>query len=189
MLAGWKSADGRIHDYWFTFVQGIAITYGLLDNKTANAVMDHMLAKMKAVGYTRFDLGLPGNLVPIKKGDYVFHDNPPERNGVPRRDDGSDGVQFYENGGATGCWTYYTLKALYQLGRIEDARRIFDPMLAGYAAVTFQGFDGTGRSLDWRDWKGGGHGYEGLLVDNYHALLAVLDDVKTPRPAGTESAP
>ncbi|MEI7807694.1 MAG: hypothetical protein WCJ07_04320, partial [Verrucomicrobiota bacterium] len=97
--------------------------------------------------------------------------------------------QFYENSGATGCWTYYTLKALYQLGRIGDARRIFDPMLTGYAAGKFQGFDVTGRSLDWRDWKGGGHGYEGLLVDNYHALLAVLDDVKAPRPAGTKSSP
>ncbi|MCX6895402.1 MAG: cellulase family glycosylhydrolase, partial [Verrucomicrobia bacterium] len=40
-------------------------------------------------------------------------------------------------------------------------------------------------SHDWRDWQGGDHGYEGLLVENYHALLAVLDDVKTPRPALT----
>lgn len=186
VLAGWKSADGQIHDYWFTFVQGMAITYGLLDEPMANSVMDHLLAKMKEVGYTRFDLGLPGNLVPIKKGDYVYHDNPPERNGVPRLDDGNDGFQFYENGGATGCWAYYTLKALYQLGRVDDARRIFDPMLAGYAAGDFQGFDATGRSRDWRDWKGGGHGYEGLLVDNYHALLAVLDDVKIPRPSPTK---
>ena len=23
VLAGWKSADGQLHDYWFTFVQGI----------------------------------------------------------------------------------------------------------------------------------------------------------------------
>lgn len=78
---------------------------------------------------------------------------------------------------------YYTVKALYQLGRVEDARRIFHPMLSGYAAGKFQGFDPkSGRSLDWRDWQGGGHGYEGLLVDNYHALLAVLDDVKAKEP-------
>ncbi len=97
--------------------------------------------------------------------------------------DGSDGFQFYENGGATGCWAYYTVKALHQLGRVEDARRIFHPMLSGYAAGKFQGFDPkSGRSLDWRDWQGGGHGYEGLLVDNYHALLAVLEDVKAKRP-------
>ena len=178
LLAGWKSADGQLHDYGFTFVQGVAITYGLLDDKTANAVMDHLLAKMQAVGYTNFALGLPGNLVPIKQGDYVHENTPPERFGEPRREDGSDGFQFYENGGATGCWAYYTIKALYQLGRITEARRILHPMLEGYARGEFQGFGANGMSRDWRDWQGGGHGYEGLLVDNYQTLLAVLDDVK-----------
>ena len=177
VLAGWKSADGQLHDYWFTFVQGVAITYGLLDDRTANAVMDRVLAKLAAVGYTNFTLGLPGNLVPIRKGDYAKTGFPPEKFGEPRRDDGSDGFQFYENGGATGCWAYYTVKALCKLGRVEDARRIFRPMLAGYARGEFQGFDASGRSRDWRDWQGGGHGYEGLLVDNYQALLAVFDDV------------
>ena len=181
VLAGWKSADGQLHDYWFTFVQGVAISCGLLDDKAANGVMDRLLAKMQAVGYTKFELGLPGNLVPIKKGDYADQKSPPEKYGVPQMDDGSDGFQYYENGGATGCWAYYTLKALYQLGRVEEARRIFDPMLAGYARGEFQGFGVNHMSRDWRDWKGGCHGYEGLLVDNYHALLAVLDDVKKPR--------
>ena len=181
VLAGWKSADGQLHDYWFTFVQGMAITFGLLDDKTANQVMDRLLAKMNAVGYTNFSLGLPGNLVPVPKRDYVSGNGTPEEVGEPLLDDGSDGFQYYENGGATGCWTYYTIKALYQLGRVEDARRILHPMLAGYARGEFQGFDVNGRSFDWRDWKGRGHGYEGLLVDNYHALLAVFDDVKAPR--------
>ena len=182
VIAGWKSADGQLHDYWFTYVQGMAVTFGLLDDPTANRVMDRLLAKMREVGYANFGIGLPGNLVPVKKGDYVFENHAPEATGEPRLDDGSDGFQFYENGGATGCWAYYTVKALYQLGRVEDARRIFHPMLAGYAAGKFQGFDASGRSLDWRDWKGGGHGYEGLLVDNYHALLAALEDVKTKKP-------
>ncbi|MHB8972295.1 MAG: alpha-L-rhamnosidase-related protein [Pirellulaceae bacterium] len=185
VLAGWKSADGQLHDYWFTFVQGAAITYGLLDDKTANAVMDRLLAKMHAVGYTRFDIGLPGNLVPIKRGDYADHDTPPQVHGVPKLEDGSDGFQYYENGGATGCWAYYTVKALCQLGRVEDARRIFHPILSGYARGEFQGFGENGMSRDWRDWQGGCHGYEGLLVDNYHALLAVLDDVKENEPRGT----
>jgi len=187
VLAGWKSADGQLHDYWFTFVQGVAITYGLLNDELANAVMDRLLAKMGEVGYTNFSLGLPGNLVPVKKGDYADHEGPPQIHGVPQLDDGSDGFQFYENGGATGCWAYYTVKALYQLGRTADARRIFHPMLKGYAAGDFQGFDASGLSRDWRDWQGGGHGYEGLLVDNYLTLLAVLDDVKIPSDA-TEAA-
>jgi len=177
LLAGWKSADGKLHDYAFTFVQGMAVTFGLLDGEAANGVMDRLLAKMQAVGYTRFDLGLPGNLVPVKREDYVYHDTAPEVHGVPRLEDGSDGFQYYENGGATGCWSYYTVKALYCLGRAADARRIFHPMLQSYARGEFQGFGENGMSRDWRDWKGGCHGYEGLLVDNYHALLAVLDDV------------
>ncbi len=179
VLAGWKSADGQLHDYWFTYVQGMAITFGLVDDKLANRIMDKLLAKMTEVGFTNFSLGLPGNLVPVKKGDYVDHgDMSPQRFGQPKLDDGSDGFQYYENGGATGCWAYYTVKALIKLGRIEDARRIFHPMLAAYARGEFQGFEPGGGSYDWRDWAGHGHGYEGLLVDNYHALLAVLDDVK-----------
>jgi hypothetical protein len=176
VIAGWRSADGQLHDYWFTFVSGAAVTYGLVEGTQANAVMDRILAKLKEVGYTRFELGLPGNLVPVRKGDYVVHDEPPEVHGVPRLEDGSDGFQFYENGGATGCYAYYLVKALYSLGRADDARRIFHPMLKGYADGQFQGFDASGMSRDWRDWKGGGHGYEGLLVDNYFALLAVFDD-------------
>jgi hypothetical protein len=82
------------------------------------------------------------------------------------------------NGGATGCYAYFFIKALYKLGRAGDARSIFHPMLKGYAEGNFQGFDTNGMSRDWRDWKGGGHGYEGLLVDNYFTLLAVFDDVR-----------
>jgi hypothetical protein len=182
VLAGWKSADGQLHDYWFTFVQGVAITYGLVDDKIANAIMDRLLAKMKSVGYTNFSLGLPGNLVPVKKGDYALGKSPPGQFGIPQLDDGSDGFQFYENGGATGCWAYFTIKALYKLGRVQDAQRILDPMLESYKSGDFQGFDTKGHSFDWRDWSGHGHGYEGLLVDNYLALLAVLDELKTKPP-------
>lgn len=186
LLAGWKSADGQLHDYAFTFIQGAAITVGLVDDATANSIMDKLLAKMTQVGFTNFSLGLPGNLVPIKKGDYVDHrivgwDSPPTAFGEPFLEDGSDGFQYYENGGATGCWAYYAIHALFKLGRVEDARRILHPMLGGFARGEFQGFDQSGMSRDWRDWKGGGHGYEGLLVDNYHVLLAVLDDLNAKK--------
>ena len=81
VIAGWKSADGQLHDYWFTYVQGMAVTFGLLDDPTANRVMDRLLAKMQAVGYTNFSIGLPGNLVPVKKGDYVHENHKPEATG------------------------------------------------------------------------------------------------------------
>jgi hypothetical protein len=69
------------------------------------------------------------------------------------------------------------IKALYQLGRVADARRIFYPLLNSFSAGGFQGFGANGLSRDWRDWQGGCHGYEGYLSDGYLALLAVEDDL------------
>ncbi len=182
LLAGWRSKDGKLHDYAFTFVNGIAVTYGLLDKADANAVMDRLLAKMKEVGFTNFRFGLPGNLIAVRKEDYVFHNWDGARAvGEPFSDDGSDAFQLYENGGATACYAYFTIKALYSLGRVEDARRIFYPMLDSFSAGEFQGFCSDGKSKDWRDWSGGCHGYEGLLCDGYLTLLAVLDDIKAKK--------
>ena len=170
-MAGWKSEDGKLHDYYFTFVNGVAITYGLIPRDKANLIMDRMLAKMKEVGYTHFDYGLPGNLIPIRQEDYMVH-NP--RWGGPEKKDGSDGFQTYINGGATGCFVYYTLQALYQLGRRSEADAILFPLLQGYAQGGFQGHGANGMTYDWKSWDGTPHGYEGLLVDDYQALLAVL---------------
>jgi len=172
VLAGWRSADGQLHDYYFLWVNGIAIHYGLAPKDKANAIMDRLLAKMKEVGYTRFDLGLPGNLIPVAKKDYADH-NP--RFGGGSKEDNSDGFQRYENGGATGCFAYFTLAALYDLGRVEEADKMLFPMLDAFAKGAFQGHCDNGMSKDWKAWDGTCWGYEGFLVDNYYTLLAVLD--------------
>ncbi|MCX6622223.1 MAG: hypothetical protein NTY38_14370 [Acidobacteria bacterium] len=137
----------------------------------ANRIMDRMLAKMKEVGFTRFDLGLPGNLIPVRREDYV---ESPLRFGGPTKEDGSDGFQIYENGGATACHVYWTIQALYNLGRRADAEKILFPLLAAFEEGKFQGRGPDGaNTYDWKAWDGTPHGYEGLLVDNYLALLAV----------------
>src|ERR1019366_3849246 len=118
VLAGWRSADGQLHDYYFLWVNGIAIHYGLVPKEKANGIMDRLLKKMNAVGYTRFDLGLPGNLIPVARKDYVHLDR---RWGGGEKEDNSDGFQIYENGGATACFAYFTLAALYDLGRRQEA--------------------------------------------------------------------
>jgi hypothetical protein len=172
VLAGWKSADGQLHDYYFTFVNGVAITYGLVPRDKANPIMDCMLAKMRDVGYTKFEYGLPGNLIPIRRDDYL---EARQEWGGGTKADGSDGFQIYENGGATGCFAYFTIQALYQLGRHAEADAILLPMLYAFAEGGFQGTGPDGRhSYDWKAWNGAPHGYEGLLVDNYMTLLAVL---------------
>ena len=172
VLAGWKSSDGKLHDYYFTFVNGAAITYGLIPPDKANQIMDHMLAKMKEVGYTQFQYGLPGNLIPVPEYDYLD----------PRQlwgGGGEMGFEWYENGGASASFVYFTIEALYQLGRRKEADAILFPMLRSFEEGGFQGkstylVNGRRRSYDWKRWNGEPCGYEGLLVDGYMTLMAVL---------------
>ena len=178
LLAGWKSKDGKLHDYAFAFVQGLAVDYGLVDAQQGNAIMDQLLGKLRQVGYDRFQYGLPGNLVPVRQEDYVTDKHYAGGSVSP---DGSDGFQIYENGGATPSHAYWTLRALYQLGRAKDARRMLYPMLTSFAAGDFQGIEANKHSKDWRTWKGESWGYEGLLVDCYLPLLAVLDEAAAGR--------
>ena len=172
VLAGWRSRDGQLHDYYFPFVNGIAVRYGLVEGDEARKIMDRIMVKMDGVGFRNFALGLPGNLVPVRRADYI---EPNPRFGAPKLEDGSDGFQIYENGGATACFSYFTMAALYQLGERQRADNILMPMLDSFARQGFSGRAPDGLTYDWKDWKGGAHGYEGFLVDNYYALLAVLD--------------
>jgi hypothetical protein len=172
VLAGWRSSDGQLHNYYFPYINGIAVRYGLIEGDQARQVMDRIMAKMDSVGFHNFALGLPGNLIPIRRVDYI---EPSPRFGGPKLDDGSDGFQVYENGGATACFSYFTTAALYQLGEKEQADKILMPMLDAFAKQGFSGRAANGLTYDWKDWNGAPHGYEGFLVDNYYALLAVLD--------------
>jgi hypothetical protein len=172
LLAGWRSADGQLHEYDFLWVNGIAIHYGLVPRPQANLIMDKLLAKMKEVGYDNFKMGLPGNLITVPLKDYV-HKTPDARYGGGVLPDNSDGFENYENGGATGSFAFFTLAALYDLDRAADADRILFPMLEGYGECGFEGRDAKGHSNDWRRWDGTAMGYEGYLCDNYYALLAV----------------
>jgi len=171
VLAGWKSADGQLHDYYFLFVNAVAVTYDLVDREQGTRIWDRLLAKMKEVGYQRFELGLPGNLIPIRREDYLHLE---KRWGGPETEDGSDAFQIYENGGATACYAYFTIRALQLLGRRQEADAILFPMLKSFEDGAFQGRGANGMTFDWKDWHGTPHGYEGLLVDGYLTLLAAM---------------
>lgn len=173
VLAGWKSKDGQLHDYYFTFVNSVAISYDLITEEQGNLVMDHLLAKMKAVGFTDFSIGLPGNLIPVRKGDYMVSDR---RWGGPSSEDGTDSFQIYNNGGATACFTYFTVDALHKLNRNSDAAKILQPILKSIAIGGFIGTCENGMSRDWKTWKGECWGYEGFLSDGYMVLLACLEE-------------
>jgi hypothetical protein len=170
VLAGWRSADGAIHDYYFTFVNGIAVLYGLVPADRAGGIMDRLWDEMQKVGYTDFRMGLPGNLVPVARRDYA-HLNP--RYGGGFREDNADGFQIYENGGATACFSYFTIAAFDHVGQHERAGRILLPILDAFDRREFEGVGANKLTNDWRKWDGTAEGYEGFLTDNYYALLAV----------------
>jgi Bacterial alpha-L-rhamnosidase 6 hairpin glycosidase domain len=184
VLAGWRSADGQLHDYYFLYVNGIAIHYGLVEKPQAESIMDKLMAKMKEVGYDNFRLGLPGNLVTVALPDCVDKRGN-GRFGCGARPDNSDGFQNYENGGATGAFTFFTLAALYDLGRKAEADGILFPMLNEYGQNGYQQRGASGMSTDWRRWDGTPKGYEGYLTDDYYAMFAVpLRQSETPWESG-----
>jgi hypothetical protein len=170
VLAGWRSADGAIHDYYFTFVNGIAVLYGLIPAEKAAAIMDRLWDEMKKVGFTDFRLGLPGDLIPIARKDYA-HLNPRYGGGV--REDNADGFQIYQNGGASACFAYFTIAAYDHVGQHARASDILFPILESFDSREFEGVGANKLTNDWRKWDGTAEGYEGFLTDNYYALLAV----------------
>lgn len=151
VLAGWRAKDGTFGDRYFLFANGIAIAYGLVDKPQANAILDRLQAKLKEVGFRNFQYGLPGNLVAFPH--FLS-------------------FQLYENGGATGSMAYYYVQALYATGRKAEAETIFAKMLEGYRDGTFQ--NGIGNGGDWKEWNGTPCGYEGLLVDAFYPLTALI---------------
>jgi hypothetical protein len=171
VLAGWKSKDGKLHDYYFLAVNSMAVYYGLVPENKIKDVMMSLWNKMQEAGYNDFTLGIPGNLVSIRREDYTHHD---PRWGGGEKEDGSDAFQRYENGGASINWSYFVLKAFKKAGLEDQLQQITKGILAGIDAGSFQGSCGkSGMTRDWKTWKGECWGYEGYLCDGYLVLLAL----------------
>jgi len=173
VLAGWKSRDGRLHDYYFLFLNSMAVYYGLLPDEHVTPIMKTLWDKMREEGYTDFTLGLPGNLVSVRREDYT---HPDRRWGGGSLEDGSDAFQRYENGGASINWSYFTVKAFRKAGLEGPLNTIMGGILTGIDAGAFQGSCDNGMTKDWKTWTGECWGYEGFLCDGYLALLALNPD-------------
>jgi hypothetical protein len=171
VLAGWKSKDGKLHDYYFLMVNSMAVYYNLVPEDKIKNVMTALWNKMQEVGYHDFTLGLPGNLVSVRKEDYT---HPDPRWGGGEKEDGSDAFQRYENGGASLNWSYYALKAFEKAGLHEQLEKITEGILKGIDEGGFQGSCSEGgMTKDWKTWNGECWGYEGFLCDGYLVLLAI----------------
>ena len=178
VIAGWKGDDGKFYDYWFPWLNGMAITFGLVPDALADQILDKFQAKFKEVGFNRFELGIPNCLIEIPRPPYV----------IPNR------FTEYLNGGATPCFAYWYVQALYQRGRRAEADAIVWPMLGSFDKMLFNGGlwrQRGGEGREWRDWDGKPGGGEGFLVDSYLFLNVIYTGQYgiTFGPRGYELAP
>ena len=116
-LGGWRSRDGKLHDYAFLAVNGAAVMSGVLPEETAHSIMRALWTEALRVGLPDSRLGLPGNLWPVADEDMVglMHGKP---------------MGFYLNGGLTHSQSMRFVGALYRVGMTAEA----DALLEGLCA-------------------------------------------------------
>jgi hypothetical protein len=176
VLAGWRSEEGKLHDYLFPWVNGFAICQGLVPPEKAKAILQVLLAKLEQIGFHSYHLGLPTNLTPMSPADYVAHTS-----GAPKHADGMDTWQLYMNGGATPALEYYVIQALYQTGQYDAAERLLWPLVESFEKGTFNaGIELPGQKQRNRvgsafyEWNGSRGRGEGYLPENWDGVEALF---------------
>ncbi|HUT32537.1 MAG TPA: hypothetical protein VNE39_03570 [Planctomycetota bacterium] len=180
LLSWWISADGKRHDYWAPGILGLPIAYGLVPKEPAEKMLSLIHAKVKEVGFTRLDLGLPCVLTPIRRADYHIGIGP--EHGRPSREDGTDTFQRYLNGGCLVCDQVHWLNAHYRLGLRSSVQPQLDAMTARQAKPVFPNggsfqngiINEQPKGAEFYTWTGETCGYEGHLVYSWFFLQGVL---------------
>ena len=166
-LAGWKCAQGRLHDYGFLAVNGAAAACGLLEGAAARVALDGLWRALVDSGFDSFDLGLPGNVFPIANEDMAAF-----QHWLP--------FGGYQNGGVTLSQARHFINGLTAVGMRHQADFLMNQMCSGLLSGSVIG--GVGSGVDWKTWDGLASGYEGLLCDQlgiFQPLLRRFRKVET----------
>ncbi|MBU4273325.1 MAG: hypothetical protein KKE86_05735 [Planctomycetes bacterium] len=180
-LAWWRSKDGELHDLSSPMISSLAICYGLVEPARGHEMLKRLWTKIEAVGFRRFELGVPIALTPVRRGDYLMG-LPPGVCGVPSREDGSDTFGQYLNGGCLVSDAVYFITALHIVGESKKADRILRAMLQRQEKGVFPNGGGFQNGVvnsypggaEFYTWDGKTCGYEGHLTYSYSFLQAVL---------------
>lgn len=178
-LAWWQSEDGELHDLASPMISSLSICYGLVAADQRHEILERLWAKLEAVGFRRFDLGVPITLIPVRRGDYLLGKDIP---GAPQQEDGSDTFGEYLNGGCLVSDAVYLITALHMAGDGDRGDQILRAMLARQEKGAFPNGGGFQNGVvnahhqgaEFYTWDGATCGYEGHLTYSYSFLQALL---------------
>jgi hypothetical protein len=168
VIAGWRSADGRLHDYMFTFINYMAVCFDLVEGNDALSIMNRLEEKMDEMGFNYFYYGIPSNLISIRN-----EDAPTEMD--YKRADGLDRYGIYVNGSLTTVWMQYYIDALAKCGLKNKANLVCSHLEESFASNQLTG--GIGAGTEFYTWEGRPCGYEGVLVGQYPVLASIAVDI------------
>jgi hypothetical protein len=198
VLAGWVSQDGKVHDYIFPFVNGLACAYGLVEKPLGREILGRIMARLREMKPEGWRWGVPVNLLPVPDFDLMqpaftvdftggiadtAHGALPiefDELGLPRFNDPTGELSFrgkaLYNGATQTMLTSYLLMGLLVMDMPDDADWIFNPMLEAAEAGELQnGLHVTNcTGAEHHDWEGNPTGYEGYLPEGWCFLMTAL---------------
>ncbi len=163
----WVAQDGRRFGFGSHMHLGAAVALGLVPDELARELLAEYLARLEASGFTHCEWGLPIFMEPVPE---VCHNGWMGKGVEP---DGTDQTGIYQNGSIHTHQTYYILQALYKTGMRREANDLFLKMTKLVRHGSLCG--GLHSGMDWRHpLDGRPVGYEGLLAEQFHFLLAAI---------------
>ncbi|MDO8686312.1 MAG: hypothetical protein Q7J78_06550 [Clostridiales bacterium] len=174
-VAGWRSRDGMLHDYAFTFINAAAIGYGLLDKKQAKNALNNLEELRSKTGVDIYEYGIPHNLLPISPLDHM----------LPRIiNDLSPTFERYTDGAMSPYSLTLYLRALSINGFKKEASKLSEDYCRGLLSDNFTAGNGVGK--EFHSWEGIPIGYEGTCVYSFPPLYSVAVELGIIKPEEPE---
>lgn len=180
-FVSWISLDGQVHDYCHTFVNGMAVAYGIVPPDQGKNILEKVMAKSKTIGFKNWHLGIPASLIPCHKEDMIGPgigiDGKPIKNDFYWPDDLTEEAAFgnrYTDGTIHPPLVWPYLLGLQVAGLNEESNRILDAMIGSAQDGLFQnGIVNVGYGGAEHFYSNGlTCGYEGYLPESFNFLMA-----------------
>lgn len=181
-FVSWISIDGEVHDYCHTFVNGLAVAYGLVPADQGREILQRVVDQSKRIGFENWHLGVPGNLIPCRVADLMqppidLDGRPvPDFWGWPEQFSFTDEQSFgkrYPDGTIHPPLVWPYVLGLQVAGLNEEADRILEAMAGSADRGLFQnGIVNVARcGAEHFTSDGLTCGYEGYLPESYNFLM------------------